>query len=272
MELSEFGKHFITVLSKWNELFNPAQVPPFLFHYTTFEGLKGILKDNALRATFSQSLNDGSEWEFGRSVVRKYPVPEEMAKALAPPSPWAEPAPKSIFVTCFCEESDLLSMWRSYSVHGGGYCLGFDGPHLANLQRERLEKLGEFAARLVKVYYGESLPPLVEGLLKSGAHSTAEWVLENIIKHHGFVEEKEWRIIVPDPPVSLMSFHAGQVNIKASVLVRNHDGDHRLPLKKLFYGPTLRDDAALETTLRWLLESYGYGDVEVVRSVIPYRL
>jgi hypothetical protein len=180
--------------------------------------------------------------------------------------------PKAIFVTCFCEESNLLSMWRSYTGHGGGFCLGFDGSELSRLQRDDL-KVGSFAARLVKIYYGEKPPPQMEQLLELGGHSMAEWVLENMIKHQGFREEKEWRIIVPDPPASLMSFHGGNASIKASVQLRNHYRDGKLPLKEIVYGPTLRNDTAPARTLSWMLDKYGYDDgVAVKASEIPYRL
>jgi hypothetical protein len=96
-------------------------------------------------------------------------------------------------------------MWRSYTSVGGGYCLGFDGPKLDDLQRDDLQ-VNDFAARLVPVYYGTRLPTALRSLLKGGYHANAPWVFENMIKHPGFKEEKEWRIMLPNPPVSLMSF------------------------------------------------------------------
>jgi hypothetical protein len=259
------------VLSKWNELQDRSQIPELLYHYTTFDGLHGILKDDSLQATFSKALNDGSEWEFGKSVISRYPISEQTSLELMPPPSWIVLPPKSMFATCFCEEATLLSMWRSYTGQGGGYCLGFEGPQLDTLQRDDLT-VGSFAARLVKVYYGETPPAHMRNLLECGGHSSAEWVLENMIKHDGFKEEKEWRIIVPDPPTSIMSFHCGSATVKASVQIRNHHGNGKLPLKKIVYGPTLRNDAALAQTLTWMLEKHGYGDVAAEACAIPYRL
>jgi hypothetical protein len=259
------------VVSKWNALHDRSNIPDFLYHYTTFDGLHNILKEQSLRATFSGTLNDGSEWEFGKSVIRKYPVPERISQKLAPPPSMVIPPPEAMFVTCFCEASNLLSMWRSYTEQGGGFCLGFYGPELDKLQRDDLI-VGSFAARLVKMYYGDKPSPQMEQLLGCCGHSMAEWVLENMIKHQGFQEEQEWRLIVPDPPASLMSFHSGNASIKASVEIRNHHGDGKLPLKKIVYGPTLRNDTALAKTLSWMLDKYGYGDVAVNASEIPYRL
>jgi len=257
------------VIRKWNQLHDPAQIPELLYHYTTFDGLQGILKENALRATYSRSLNDGSEWEFGKSVVSKYPIPEQAKRDPLPPPTWRSPSPRAMFVTCFCEDPNLLSMWRSYTNQGGGYCLGFEGRQLDRLQPDEL-KVGSYAARLVKMYYGDTPPAHMQEVLDCGSHVTANWVLENMIKHHGFQEEREWRVIVPDPPTSLMSFHAAHASIKASVQVGNRHG--KLPLTKIVYGPTLRDDAALRQMLTWVLDKHGYHNVVLEASEIPYRL
>jgi hypothetical protein len=260
------------VVKKWNALFDNSKIPDLLYHYTNFDGLLGILGTNALRATFSQSLNDGSELLFGKSVVEKYPISAEVAADLKPPPEFRIDPPGTMFVTCFCEDPDLLSMWRCYSGQGGGFCLAFDGPSLNNgLQRDHLN-VGDFAARLVKVYYGERPPDKMESLLTAGGHSTAQWVLENMIKHEGFAEEKEWRIIVPDPPESQMSFCSSHATIKAFVNIKNQFGDGKLPLKKILYGPTLRHDAALMKTLLWMTHRYGYAFTPIDHSKIPYRL
>jgi hypothetical protein len=107
-------------------------------------------------------------------------------------------------------------------------------------------------------------------MLKYREFSTADWVFENMIKHDGFREEKEWRILVPDPPADIMSFHSSHASVKASVQIKNVHG--KLPLRKIVYGPTLRQDTALEQTLRWMLEKYKYSDVALEACMIPYRL
>jgi hypothetical protein len=272
-------------VAQWNILFKPSKIPSLLYHYTTFDGLIGILETHSLRATFSETLNDGSEWKYGRKIVKSKsgPISSTVRNELTPPPGFVQPPPTRMFVTCFCEKPNLLSMWRSYTAQGGGFSLGFDGARLADLQRANLVP-GSFAPRLVKVYYGTTLPKAMLRLLQAGGHVHAEWVLENMIKHKAFEEEREWRIIVADPPVSMMTFHRGNATIKVSIPVRTADRRRipdptlpslqplPLPLKKLVYGPTLRDDTALRKTLKWLLERYGYKDVAVEASRIPYRL
>jgi Protein of unknown function (DUF2971) len=262
----------VDALDKWNAVFDASQIPELLYHYTDFDGLLGILSKHSLRATFSETLNDGSEWVYGKDVLKSNSraTSDSVRDALRPPADLVQPPPKSMFVTCFCEEPNLLSMWRSYTTHGGGFSLGFEGTKLSSLQIDN-PSVGSYAARLVRIYYGKVLPEPLLALLESEGQIYAEWVLENMIKDDAFREEREWRIIVPDPPVSSMSFHRGHENIKASVDIKNQDG-RPLPLKRLLYGPTLRDDEATKKTLTWMLTRYGYKDVIPEPSGIPYRL
>ncbi len=259
-------EQLLASLSEWEKVFDPQLIPATLYHYTTFEGLQGIAKENALRATFGKSLNDSSEGEFGKTIVSKYAdaVSRERHR---PPLYMTLPAPESMFVTCFCEDGDLLSMWRCYSAQGGGYCLGFDGPQVAELDRSEM-KAGEYAARPVKVFYGEAGSKSLGESMATGAHMWAEWAFENMIKHGGFAEEKEWRVLVPAPPVSQMSFHSSYSGIKASVQIRHRSG--KLPLKTVRCGPTVRPET--QTVVKWMLEKYGYPEVTVSGCEIPYRL
>jgi hypothetical protein len=35
-----------------------------------------------------------------------------------------------LYLTCFCEEGDLLSQWRGYGGNDGRYCIQFDASRL----------------------------------------------------------------------------------------------------------------------------------------------
>src|SRR5437868_12026730 len=51
----------------------PAQMPPkdLLFHYTTAEGLKGIIEKNELWATSAYFLNDSTEITYGCGLLKE---------------------------------------------------------------------------------------------------------------------------------------------------------------------------------------------------------
>src|SRR5229473_173006 len=51
----------------------PEQTPPaaLLFHYTTADGLKGIIEKNELWATSAYFLNDSAEITYGCGLLRE---------------------------------------------------------------------------------------------------------------------------------------------------------------------------------------------------------
>jgi hypothetical protein len=50
---------------------------------------------------------------------------------------------KPVYITCFCEDGDLLSQWRGYA-DPGGYAIGFDAAELEECVREYRTCLGLF--------------------------------------------------------------------------------------------------------------------------------
>src|ERR1022692_1175115 len=106
----------------------PSGPPPLIYHYTDFNGFRGIIESHSVWATYCRSLNDSTELQYGEHIVRKLlldsiddlVVQNQVAKTLDKLSDDLIP-----FVTCFCTKPNLLSMWREYAYRGGGYCLGF---------------------------------------------------------------------------------------------------------------------------------------------------
>jgi hypothetical protein len=84
----------------------------------------------------------------------------------------------------------------------------------------------------------------------------------------------ERRIVIRDPPLSSVKFRAGHANIKPYIELHPAaaDGLKRLPLRKVVFGPTLRNDETLIDTISMMLERYGCAGVSVEPSGIPFRL
>jgi hypothetical protein len=256
--------------------------PEKLCHYTDFWGLKGILETGALWATYTPTLNDGSEVEYGLKIVRDYVSgfpDKDAANRLA--AGMELPAQRT-FACCFCERADLLSMWISYARRGGGYCLEFDGA--GGLLKSSFPP---FPVRLpFKMTYGTTLPEPVQSMLeyacrfaRSGdieASVSASWIktLALRFKHPAFVHEDERRIVIPNPPVHSMKFRAGDADVKPYIELcpTGEGGSRRLPLTRIIFGPTLRQDKVFIETIGMLLERYGYRGVPVEPCGIPYRL
>jgi hypothetical protein len=120
---------------------NAARVPSpgLLYHYTTADGLKGIIEGNELWATSAYFLNDSAEISYGYDVLAEVlkdwiannPRPEDslpigLARDMEHTfgKDYREFIIKPIYLACFCEEDNLLSQWRTYG-QSGGYSIGF---------------------------------------------------------------------------------------------------------------------------------------------------
>ena len=106
-----------------------------LYHYTTVDGLKGIVENDELWATSAYYLNDSTEIMYGYQLIdealeawRKRVNPPELSMAgglvYALQRQFGHDYLKRniitpIYLTCFGEEDNLLSQWRAYGQSGG---------------------------------------------------------------------------------------------------------------------------------------------------------
>jgi hypothetical protein len=233
-----------------NRQFFADGFPDTLCHYTDFGGLHGILQTGAIWATYTRTLNDGSEQEYGLKIVNDYIDRFPNSSAMRTLRASMALPPQRSFACCFCEESDLLSMWIAYSQRGGGFCLELEGA--TGLLKCSFPP---FATRLpFRMNYGAEMADGIGAMLRyscgfaqSGdveAIVAAAWVklLSLMFKHPAFKNEHERRIIIPHPPVSAMKFRAGAFDVKPYIEMHPtfEDGTRRLPLRRVLVGPTLR--------------------------------
>ncbi|MFA9176199.1 DUF2971 domain-containing protein [Klebsiella variicola] len=106
-----------------------------LYHYTSLEGLYGILRSNSMWATHLSYLNDINEFLHGFECIREaIPILEGNGKIH---QTWfsaftdymlkiQDISELDYYITCFCMHDDLLSQWRGYSKSKQGVCLEFD--------------------------------------------------------------------------------------------------------------------------------------------------
>ena len=142
--------------------------PPRLYHYTTGQGLLGMLQNGRLWATNAHFMNDPKEIGYAADIVQRA-VREAADKhktavdALDPGwidklftfgrdrawnapkiEQWSNDAIRTFdeqggaYIACFCREPDLLSQWRGYGAVGGGYAVGFASADLAAPSTELL--------------------------------------------------------------------------------------------------------------------------------------
>ena len=149
-----------------------------LYHYTTVDGLKGIVENDELWATSAYYLNDSTEIMYGYQLIdealeawRKRVNPPELSMAgglvYALQRQFGHDYLKRniitpIYLTCFCEEDNLLSQWRAYG-QTGGYSIGFRVLSEGIVYGLKPEP-SVYTARCVKVEYdrGEQLRRITE--------------------------------------------------------------------------------------------------------------
>lgn len=109
--------------------------PKNLWHYTTLEGLLGIVRDSAVWLTDVRFLNDKREYLYASDVFDEV-IAERKAKATPEDGLVLEQvtalaqihnlATYDVYVASFSESDDQLSQWRAYAASARGVSLGFD--------------------------------------------------------------------------------------------------------------------------------------------------
>lgn len=276
--------------------------PRRLYHYTTLQGLQGILNSHQMWVTDVAYLNDSLEMQLGFSIVeetlqRKEREGSEMCKLLLSRSRVSgSPTDPSTgyYVACFCEDRDLLSQWRAYASNGGGYAIGFSAYEMAYeglvalrrviydyAQQKQLvtDTIDRICGAFERVAKNRTVADLdSDHTLPSFAQLLASHVREYLVafKHDTFREEREWRIILPwsrDAHLHHVKFraNAGLATPYMALHPRTPSPETPLlPIVEVVHGPTLHPDLT-KKSLHLLLQSTSYDHVEVDGSRAPLR-
>lgn len=121
----------LTVKCLFDEILeNP---PSELHHYTTFDGLLGILAHQNLRATHAGYVNDSNEIEHSTDFMfkklgesqknRKGVLLEKLYDYI---SHLLESFKYDVYILCFSKYNYLLSQWKGYGSDTGSFMLSFD--------------------------------------------------------------------------------------------------------------------------------------------------
>ena len=283
--------------------------PPTIYHYTTSSGLLGILSTNRLFATHASYVNDtteisycvsliddaldeclgGDTTEAGVELVRRVRATVNVFEGYL-----------GAFISCFCEDGDLLSQWRGYSGDQTGYALGFSTRELS-LRWHDLRPEQRFD--LVRVIYDESeqrsrisqivgpMWKVFNVMLKSKGEivayaampSCCKFLEQELLyylvsfKSPAFEEEKEWRLVY----LRTLSDEADPLRFRpvGSLLVPYVELDPtpqagvntgRVPLGDLVCGPTAHPELVVRAA-DMLLRHQGIAFAQVRPSAIPLR-
>lgn len=311
-------KRILRVAGEWVRYH--SKPPRILYHYTDAAGLLGMLKTRRLWATNSSFMNDPTEMEYAARVIRET-TREEAANY---PAAFAKRLTKEVefylatyapphndeYVTCFCQNGDLLSQWRGYGALGGGYALGFHSRYLGVMNAyEGLSDNDDLTHAILKpvlrkvLYDYKRQKSLVGRLVRAlfdwevrrrpsrrrGAGnadadddvwSDFNWCVSefvNCFKDPAYSEEQEWRVIQYGRNMASEKFVQTHFRARGNRVVEYVELDAsigkkqpRLPLKQIRYGPTL-DPRVTERGLWLLCQQYGYDNsIQIERSTVPF--
>lgn len=195
--------------------------PTALFHYTTYDGIRGIVESRSLRLTKFAYLNDTTELHH---AIRLFKAIADNVGHSAPPA-HRELLERTavrlnsfeqtnICVASFCENGDLLSQWRGYGSAVGSVALRFRTSALTEIAPR-------YGARLLKCIYhrshhaltvralinqlvraydiaSENAPPEHLDNLREGVISGFSSLFLQVapaIKDEAFEAEHEWRLV-----------------------------------------------------------------------------
>lgn len=279
--------------------------PEILYHYTDTVAMLNILQRGELWATDANYLNDSNELQHGRNELYSALTAKqvELGEHVTRGGHWRgtdlgilraeleyhakgeslQLATGGPFVSCFCEDGDLLSQWRGYAG-GSGWAIGF--------AREWLESVCYRRGRpqaLRQVVYGVAgIGPMVERVLaeqtidplarKGPSWGQAREICDTGlagIKDDAFVEEREWRLILQGAPGG-EQFRPGRVGLTPYLKVPFP----KEAIKEVVIGPSVYSTLQWRAAARLLEGIFGLtrsedGDVgravKLRSSAAPYR-
>lgn len=100
-----------------------------LYHYTTAKGLMGIIKDGALHFTHYKFLNDPSESNYHKDIIKKtlakHPECKDIYMLLRNKGIMNNDTSIEKYILSLSKNKDSLNLWRNYSG-ANGYCIEFE--------------------------------------------------------------------------------------------------------------------------------------------------
>ncbi len=199
-----------------------------LYHYTTLEGLSGILDSGTMWASDLGFLDDTEEITYGTTVIHDHvsdclertpdTIVKLACKSIQGAAEFRRNSWKVPYSRCFafslCEADNLRTQWECYALNHG-VSIGFSSEALvvrAEAQwfkfiqcRYQPKEQEALVDRLVETLVAEArLASEPETYLTDGSTETSGWnewsipgvmVLAATFKRKGFADEREWRAV-----------------------------------------------------------------------------
>lgn len=268
-------------------------------HYTSQNGMLGILKSQSIWATNIKYVNDENEFDHALRLIeeiiptakideqhRDYELYQEFQMGIEQRLSRLDTAKtENVYTFSFSNEGDLLSQWRGYCADGSGYCLEIEAGKIL----ERARNIYDSVHLMDCVYKQNEKDERIRQTLNDGwlAYNNAtsqeekrvalNRVEEEIIllasyfKHPSFSEEKEQRlvIILEYAADEKLEFRNGRYSLIPYI---------EIPISldtitSIRIGPTLEKRLAERSLSLFLENLYGnpFSAPTVELSTVPYR-
>lgn len=266
-----------------------------LYHYTSGDGVLGIVESDSIWATRIQYMNDSKELSYALRLARllvlkkRDMADDELIVSICNGiDRFLEGASRlNIYVACFSEDGDSLSQWRGYCPPGFGYSLGFDrsvidrigmksGFYLKNfiydlsVQRNLIfDWIDTSIDVLSNDYYVKNGKPnyyeicsrlILDGFLKFAPY----------LKHPSFKEELEWRLVARiSENEDRIKLRSGKSMLIPYVQINLNLNSQESPLYYIKVGPSPHIELAMES----LLNLYKKVNIKgsITHTDTPYR-
>lgn len=277
-----------------------VDLPELLYHYTTLDGLLGIVDKGELWATGILYLNDTSEFEAASTAAFDIAMANsqygEIASGLNDYNSlfrYSAAHPESVYTASFSAEAsgDDLSQWRAYSGEYSGVSLGFSPQYLTTIGRQFLNSnkntgwIGVDENPLIRCeYYRDGAAFESNNAMHDQLQQTMSiedsWkkVLTfaryaATLKHEKFHAEKEWRIVLvwggPEVP-NVVKYRRAKSLVVPYVPVPLRWEGQQIEMKRVVIGPTPHKREAKQS-IEMLLKHYNVKYGEVAESRVPFR-
>ncbi|WP_261939229.1 DUF2971 domain-containing protein [Pandoraea sp. NE5] len=281
----------------------PMPCPPKIYHYTSVDGLLGIVKDRGFYMTHHGFLNDAVEISHGRDLTlhtleglahkNRFLLMKDILGRACEKIKQAEA--HEFYVTCFTLEADSLEQWRAYGGAGGvnieismpyGGLLGV-GPRtlLFPVLYDDLSKVRviiwlarKYLRELEQDYlfYRDKVPP--DFAEEYATHFSNE-IMHRIptFKHNAFRSENEIRLVASGEKMPIHNRVRGRIIVP--YLKSSEWGMYpaateievpSLNITKIVVGPQ-PDRELLAKSVESFMRRCGYQNTEIVYSSAPYR-
>lgn len=291
---------------------------PILAHYTSISVIESMLANNEIWLSNPLFMNDIDEVRFGISNGLPMVLQNQgITDALQTPdrmdafrssfgyyyNQFANDHALDTYVFCLSEhDSDdndgKLSMWRGYGGNGNGAAIVFDATNVPPIEESPfiIAKV-QYANTQDRIDWLNNLMLLFVSIIKDGdipddkLYLAAFELFERIkifslfTKHHGFNEEKEWRLVyLTDRDTSgklksMFDYHIGTRGIepKLKFIVGPIDGVFSSPsltnlIDRIILGPSTSSPLA-KATIERMFDKLGRPELKsrICTSTIPFR-